>query len=137
MKKLRLNEIIISFFAKSIHNVRSGNIVSKVNGIDFAKTSFAEGSVTINIFETAPIKGLKELIKLPLSVKEVLSTFSKFKNLAEILKKSGVSVIVKWKDKELFIMGEKARPKLKHLLRTDAIEIKNIKDLLLFIKEIA
>ncbi|RLE77223.1 MAG: hypothetical protein DRJ44_02520 [Thermoprotei archaeon] len=135
--KLRLNEIIISFFAKSIHRINSGNVVLTINGVVFAKTSFAERSITVNLFETTPIKELRELVKLPLSVKEILSTFSKFKNLAEILKRNRASIIVKWKDKELFIIGEKAKPKLKHLLRTDAIEIKNIKDLLFLLKEIA
>ena len=135
--KLRLNEIIISFFAKSVHRIKSGSLVLTINGVDFAKTSFAERSVIVNLFETTPIKELRGLIKLPLSIKEVLSTFSKFKNLAEILKENRASIIVKWKNKELFIIGEKAKPKLKHLLRTDAIEIKNIKDLLFLLKEIA
>jgi|GEM_PF-2332924 len=135
--KQRLNEIIISFFTVSIGSIKSGSLKLTVDGVEFARTYFKKGSIVVNVIDTTPIKKLRKIIELPLNVKEVLSFFSKLKNLAEMFKREKISIIFKWKDKELFILGEEAKPKLKHLLGTDAIEIKNLKDLLFFIKEIA
>ncbi len=136
MKKA-LNKLILRFFTKSLRAVKSGSINVVVNGVEFADTSFNEGSINVNLIDIAPLKGLRKIIKLPLDVKALLSSFSKLRDIAETLKNEKISFTVSWKGKELFILGEGAKPKIKHLLRTDAIEIKNIKDVLLLIKELA
>jgi len=66
-----------------------------------------------------------------------LSQFSKIKDLAEYIKKKNLTISLSWKNKNLIVIGNKAKPKmLKLVLRTDAIEIKSMKDLILLINEL-
>ena len=125
------------FLINFLSSLDSGSIKLNVDGEDVLKTTFDKGNMLVNLENVKPLKGLKILLKLPTEEKSLLSQFSKIKDLAEYIKKKNLTISLSWKNKNLIVIGNKAKPKmLKLVLRTDAIEIKSMKDLILLINEL-
>ncbi|MCD6458850.1 MAG: hypothetical protein J7K82_08410 [Thermoproteales archaeon] len=125
------------FLINFLSSLDSGSIKLNVDGEDVLKTTFYKGNMLVNLENVKPLKGLKILLKLPTEEKSLLSQFSKIKDLAEYIKKKNLTISLSWKNKNLIVIGNKAKPKmLKLVLRTDAIEIKSMKDLILLINEL-
>jgi len=125
------------FLINFLSSLDSGSIKLNVDGEDVLKTTFYKGNMLVNLENVKPLKGLKILLKLPTEEKSLLSQFSKIKDLAEYIKKKNLTISLSWKNKDLIVIGNKAKPKmLKLVLRTDAIEIKSMKDLILLINEL-
>ena len=125
------------FLINFLSSLDSGSIKLNVDGEDVLKTTFDKGNMLVNLENVKPLKGLKILLKLPTEEKSLLSQFSKIKDLAEYIKKKNLTISLSWKNKDLIVIGNKAKPKmLKLVLRTDAIEIKSMKDLILLLNEL-
>jgi len=125
------------FLINFLSSLDSGSIKLNVDGEDVLKTTFDKGNMLVNLENVKPLKGLKILLKLPTEEKSLLSQFSKIKDLAEYIKKKNLTISLSWKNKNLIVIGNKAKPKmLKLVLRTDAIEIKSMKDLILLLNEL-
>ena len=125
------------FLINFLSSLDSGSIKLNVDGEDVLKTTFYKGNMLVNLENVKPLKGLKILLKLPTEEKSLLSQFSKIKDLAEYIKKKNLTISLSWKNKDLVVIGNKAKPKmLKLVLRTDAIEIKSMKDLILLLNEL-
>jgi len=125
------------FLINFLSSLDSGSIKLNVDGEDVLKTTFDKGNMLVNLENVKPLKGLKILLKLPTEEKSLLSQFSKIKDLAEYIKKKNLTISLSWKNKDLVVIGNKAKPKmLKLVLRTDAIEIKSMKDLILLLNEL-
>ena len=125
------------FLINFLSSLDSGSIKLNVDGEDVLKTTFDKGNMLVSLENVKPLKGLKILLKLPTEEKSLLSQFSKIKDLAEYIKKKNLTISLSWKNKDLVVIGNKAKPKmLKLVLRTDAIEIKSMKDLILLINEL-
>jgi len=125
------------FLINFLSSLDSGSIKLNVDGEDVLKTTFDKGNMLVSLENVKPLKGLKILLKLPTEEKSLLSQFSKIKDLAEYIKKKNLTISLSWKNKDLVVIGNKAKPKmLKLVLRTDAIEIKSMKDLILLLNEL-
>ena len=122
---------------KRFNNITSGSINLKVNGNNLADVVFKKDEILINLDNLQPLKNLRTLIKLPGTEKDIISQLSKARDLAEYIKEKKLTLSLSWRDKLLIVIGNKAKPKmLKLVLKTDAIEIKSIKDLLFLLNQL-
>ena len=122
---------------KRFNNIASGSINLKVDGNNLADVVFKKDEILINLDNLQPLKNLRTLIKLPGTEKDIISQLSKARDLAEYIKEKKLTLSLSWRDKLLIVIGNKAKPKmLKLVLKTDAIEIKSIKDLLFLLTQL-
>jgi len=123
-------EDILAFLLGVLRRARGGRALLETGRSKVASLSFGPRELEIDLVDLEPIKAARELLKIPgREGKSPLSGLSRLKKTADMLKREGYTVSIRWRGRPVVVLGERARPGIaREFLGTDSIGIKSMKD---------
>ena len=109
-----------------VHALKSGEASLFTDGIKYLQLKVENNKIDVNLMNKELLKDILEVI-VESKGKSLLGKITQLKNIAEELKKNGLTITISHKGSIVLTLGSGVNPTLSQLVtRTNAMEINNL-----------